>query len=465
MLSETKNRFLGSVKFRLTLLSGCIIALTTLAAFLLLYGHLAHALQANVDHDLAAELSEFQSIYRQGGLEALRREVALEESAKGKSHVFVRMFDTAGAEVVNSDLTYWNSPAIEPPGNGASGSPVFATIDLPERRIKARSIYGMLHPDLWVFMGVDAQHDSIILATYRQRCMEVFAVSLLVSLLAAWLIAGRAMRGVHALTTVAEEIAGGDIDRRITTTGYGNGIDRLAWVLNTMMSRIAALIKETKALNDSIAHELRSPLTRIRGMAEMAITSGATLEKHRETAAEVVEACDELLGMVNSMLTISEIESGVVGLDAKPADFALLVADTCELFQPAAEDRKIVLNTAVNGPAKLLADNSRLQQVVANLLDNALKYTPSGGTINVKLTNKGNEVVLAVEDTGMGICESDIPHIFERFYRTEQSRSTPGNGLGLGLVRGIVNMHGGRVEVKSVAGRGSIFRVYLPCLQ
>ncbi|HQM51146.1 MAG TPA: ATP-binding protein [Candidatus Hydrogenedentes bacterium] len=464
MLSAPRYRFFDSVKSRLTLLSGAIIAFTTLAAFLLLYGYLAHALQSNVDQGLFAEFREFQSIYQGGGLDALRREVALEESAKGKSQVFIRAFDGKGGEVLTSDLSYWNPTATTPPDLAREALPVFAGFEDTGSGRHGRSIYGQLAPDLWVLMGVDTEHNEIVLATYRQRCLEVFAVSLLAALFAAWWIARRAMQGVQALTAVAEDITRGEMTRRITNTGHGREIDRLGQVFNTMLARIATLIQEAKGLNDSIAHELRSPLTRIRGVAEMAITNGATLEQHRETVAEIVEACDGLLAMVHSMLAISEMESGVARLDAEPVDCAALVADSCELFEPAAEDRGIKMNVEIAGPAEVFGDRGRLQQAVANLLDNALKYTSSGGGINIRVTHQGDEVLIVVEDTGVGISKQDLPHIFERFYRADRSRSKPGNGLGLGLVQGIVKMHDGRVEARSVLGRGTVFNVHLPAM-
>ena len=464
MSSAPRNRFVDSVKLRLTLLSGAIIALTTLVAFLLLYGYLAHALQSNVDQDLFAEFREFQSIYEGGGLEALRREVALEESSKGKSQVFVRAFDGKGAELFSSDLSYWSPAAATPVNGDGKGPPVFAGFKDTVSGRHGRAIYGPLGKDLWVLMGVDTEHNTMVLATYRQRCLEVFAVSLLAAVFAAWLIAGRAMQGVQALTVVAEDITRGEMGRRITTTGHGREIDRLGQVFNTMLARIATLIQEAKGLNDSIAHELRSPLTRIRGAAEMAIANGATLEQYRETAAEIVEACDELLAMVNSMLAISEMESGVARLDAQPVDCAALVADTCELFEPATEDRGIKLNVEASGPADVLGDRGRLQQALANLLDNAIKYTGRGGAIHIRVERHGEEVLVEVEDTGVGISEQDLPHIFERFYRADRSRSKPGNGLGLGLVQGIVKMHRGRVEARSTLGRGTVFSVHLPAL-
>lgn len=465
MSSEPTNRFFDSVKSRLTLLSGAIIALTTLVAFLLLYGYLAHALQSNVDQDLAAEFREFQSIYEEGGLDALRREVALEESVKGKSQVFVRVFDGTGSGLFSSDLSYWDAAWTAPVYAAEKSTLVFRALKDPGTGRHARSIYGGLAPGFWVLMGVDTQHNTVVLATYRQRCLEVFAVSLLAAVFAAWLIARRAMQGVQALTAVAEDISGGAMDRRITTTGHGREIDRLGEVLNAMLARIAALIQETKGLNDSIAHELRSPLTRIRGAAEMAITNEASLEQHRETAAEIVEACDELLRMVNSMLAISEMESGVARLEAQPVDCSNLVADTCELFEPATEDRAISLKVETAGPAAVLGDRGKLQQAVANLLDNAIKYTSPGGIITVRVARQGEEVLVVVEDTGVGISEEDLPHVFERFYRADHSRSKPGNGLGLGLVRGIVKMHGGRVEARSAVGRGTVFSIHLPGLQ
>ena len=462
MSPESKSNTFASVKVRLTLLSGAIIACTTLAAYGLMYGSLARALQSNGDHYLESELNEFGNIYTNGGIEALRKEVRLEEFAQGSSHIFMRVLDASGKELIASDLANWGSAADWQGPPPPPGPPNFRTVAAGQDGTPGRRVEGFAGTDAFVIMGIETKQHRVVLSTFRERFLEVFAPLLGVSLVGAWLIARRAMRGVEVLTTAAEEIAGGALDRRITGQGFGYEIDRLASVFNRMIEKIAALITEARTLNDNIAHELRSPLTRIRGAAEVSATSGTTSRDCRELAAGIVEECDGMLNIVNSMLAISQMESGLAKVGTDPVDCVRLVHDTCDFFQPLAEDKEIALETVISGGVTVKGDSARLQQVVANLIDNALKYTSAGGRVTVSLERQSGSAAISVRDTGVGIGEGDLPHIFERFYRSENVRAASGNGLGLGLVHAIVYAHGGTVDVSSVLGTGTTFNVYLP---
>ena len=462
MSSEWKNRPLASVKARLTLLSGAIIACCMLAAYALMYEYLASALQNNVDHYLRSEFNEFQDIYRGGGMDALRKEIDLEESAQGSSHIFMLVVDDAGKEIVSSDRAEWGE-AAEWHGPILADSTVrFQSVSNSSATKTGRRIEGHLAPDVYVVMGIGTEPHRLVLATFRDRFIEVFALLFGLSLIGAWLIARRAMRGVEMVTAAAEEIAGGALDRRITGSGFGLELDRLASVFNRMIEKIESLVKESRTLGDNIAHELRSPLTRIRGSAEVAATNEKASTDCQELAAGVVEECDGLLNIVNSMLSIAQMESGVAKVAADPVDCERLVRDTCDLFQPLAEDKHVALHAAVATALTVRGDSARLHQVLANLLDNALKYTGPGGHVTVSLDRRNGTAVIAVEDTGVGIGEVDLPHIFERFYRSEHVRAASGNGLGLGLVHAIIAAHGGSIDVTSALGEGTTFRVRLP---
>ena len=462
MSSVPRSNLLGSVTARLTLLSSVVIVCSTVVAYILMYGYLANALQSNIDHFLGTEMNEFRSIFREGGLEALRSEVRVEEFAQGQSRIFIRVLDSQGKDLIGSDLSHWGNAADWTGPVPTPSSDRFATTYAEPGGLEARRVEGYVGTGVFVIMGVANEPKSVVLNTFRDRFFEMFAVLAVVSLTGAWLIANRAMRGVEMVTVAAEEIAGGALERRITGKGYGTEIDRLASVFNRMLEKIAALITEARTLNDNIAHELRSPLTRIRGAAEAAATSHASTPQCQELAATFVEETDGLLAIVNSMLAISQMEAGLVKIESRPVDCARLVRDACDLFLPAAEDREIGLRANIEDEVILGGDNGRLTQAVANLIDNALKYTPSGGSVTVTLRRVNNQAVIAVADTGIGIAPNEIPHIFDRFYRSDAIRGMPGNGLGLGLVRAIVTSHAGNVGVRSEVGKGSEFTINLP---
>jgi signal transduction histidine kinase len=278
-----------------------------------------------------------------------------------------------------------------------------------------------------------------------------------------WFMARRALSGVDEVTRAAVDISRGALDRRVPLTGRDDEIDRLARSFNTMVEHTQVLIEQMKEITENIAHDLRSPITRMRGLAEMTLTGRSTDEATASMAGLIIEECDRLLELINTMLDISEAEAGLAKLDMEKADLAALVNDLRDIFLLSAEEKHIELRTTgTEGPVPVICDRRRLQRVFANLLDNALKYTPAGGLVTISVADDSGRATVTVEDSGSGISDEDLPHIFERFFRGEKSRSTPGNGLGLSLVRALTMVHGGSVSVASTLHEGSRFTVTLP---
>jgi heavy metal sensor kinase len=297
------------------------------------------------------------------------------------------------------------------------------------------------------------------------KTIFVTTMALLIGLAAGvgWFMARRAVSNVEAITRTARSISGGTLEKRVPVKTRGDEIDQLAMTFNQMLDRIQTLVTEIKEMSDNIAHDLRSPITRIRGVAEVTLSNEKSIGEYESMAASTIEECDRLLDMINTMLMISKTESGVDKLSREEIDLAGLVREACELFEPTAEDKGITLSYNVSGKSRLIGDNRMIQRMISNLLDNAIKYTSSGGMVNVSLSkNDERDVVITVKDTGIGISPSDLPRIFERFYRCDQSRSQPGIGLGLSLARAIARAHGGAIRVTSHLNQGSTFTIILP---
>jgi signal transduction histidine kinase len=213
---------------------------------------------------------------------------------------------------------------------------------------------------------------------------------------------------------------------------------------------------------DNVSHDLRTPLTRLRGNSELALAAEPDLERYREALADSIEETDRVLVMLNALMDISEAESGVMPLKREPFDLNEAADRAIELYREVADTKELVLKSGVRRPAPVLADRVRIEQAAANLIDNAVKYTPAGGSVVVDVETLDGRAILRVRDTGQGIAASELPRIWERLFRGDRSRTTRGLGLGLSLVKAIIEAHGGSVNADSEPGKGSVFTLSLP---
>jgi signal transduction histidine kinase len=259
------------------------------------------------------------------------------------------------------------------------------------------------------------------------------------------------------VTRAAEDITNGNYDRRVEVAGHFREVDRLGATFNTMLDRIQDLLQTMQQINDNIAHDLRSPLARIRGIAEMTIVKNKDIQDFKEMAVSTIEECDTLTDMINTMLDITEIEAGVNNAKMELFNLDTIVSEACELFRPLAAAKSIDMQSTIKGPLPFKGDRKRIQRVVTNLLENAIKYTPEHGSVAIDAVNESGRLRIDVKDTGIGITDKELTLIFQRFYRCDQSRSQGGVGLGLSLVKAYTESMNGEIHVESVPNQGSLF--------
>ncbi len=458
---------LGStLAFRLTLWYAGIFAVCSCVAFLLFYTLITSVLQERIDQELLGQAQRFSALLATEGIEAVNNSAVIEAQAAGVKKVFFRLLNLTGDAFSSSNMSYWkdigvNVGAIEPLLR--SSGPVFETVVIPNRSEQVRILYARLSPTIIVQIGQALESQSRFVEAFKRIFIITMSVLIFLAAGVGWFMARRAVSGVEAVTRTAQIISGGSLQERVPVKPRGDEIDQLATTFNQMLDRIQTLLTEIKEMTDNIAHDLRSPIARIRGIAEVTLTTSKSLSEYENMAASTIEDCDRLLDMINTMLLISKTEAGVERLSREDVDIAALIRKACELFQPIAEDKSVGLNYSLKGQTFLFGDRRMLQRMLSNILDNAVKYTPPGGKIEVSLTeSKSGAVMVSVSDTGVGISEADLLHIFERFYRCDRSRSQPGTGLGLSLARALVRAHGGDITVTSTVNQGSIFTITLP---
>lgn len=455
-----------SLSLRLTLQFSVIFALLTLTAFSLSYVNLQKILLKKIDKKLITDAFEIEKTLQTHGLEEAIREVNLEAEAEGINRVFIRFFSPQKKLLATSNLSAWPDIQIIPEKSNPTTSQMFNTLRIEGMQYQTRLLTQTFEGDYLLQIGFLLKEDSKLLEDFRKVFGIAFLSMIFCGYLSGLMISKRAMKGIEKVRQTADRMGQGDFSHRVALGNDGEEIISLALTFNQMQDRIARLIAELRDVTNNIAHDLRSPLTRIRGLAETTLTGPQKMTEYQDMAGLVIEECDKLTSMVNTMLEIAETDAGLQAPPEVSVDMAKIIKDVSQLFLTVADDKSLEIHlSGASKPLWVLGDRSRLQRTVANLVDNAIKYTPHGGKVEICATADNQWVLISISDTGPGIPEDKWEHIFARFFRLDESRSTPGCGLGLSLARSVAQAHGGEIKLDSDLGKGSTFTLRLPSEQ
>ena len=312
-------------------------------------------------------------------------------------------------------------------------------------------------------VGRGLQDREEVLERFHETMLATIISIVILGVAGGTFLAWRALRPIRHLSTAARSIVDtARFDARVAERETGDELNELVILFNQMLAKIETVIGGMKDALDNVAHDLRTPITRLRGMAEQALRANAGADICREALADCLEESDRVMAILNSLMDISEAETGTMKLALEDVNLAELIQEVTGLYEHVADEAQVRMTTDVSPIVSLLADRTRLRQAVANLVDNAIKYTPSGGRVEIAAMRAEREVLLSVRDNGIGIPADELPRIWDRLYRGDKSRSQRGLGLGLSLVKAVVQAHQGRVEASSDPGGGSVFSLSFP---
>ncbi len=422
-----------SAAYRIAIVYSAAFAAATLALGGGVYWAAHVALHRQLDNRIAAEMSSLVSEYRGEGAAGLRLVIVRREAARATNDLGYGLFAPDGTRVAGlldtpRPAAGWGSIAFLDPGKGPDTARALA-VDLGdgERLVVAA--------DWEEVTGTE----RLILSLLAFACLAM----LLIGTAGASLLGAYLRRRLSAISTAAESIMAGDLHRRVEVSARGDEFDRLSAALNAMLDRIGALLDNVRQVSSDVAHDLRTPLTRLRTQLE----EGRRPDAGPEVIERAIEQSDEVLALFGALLRLSEIEAGRLSETFGPVDLSRLATDVGESYAPAVEDEGRRLTCRIDPVAPVVGDRELIAQALINLLDNAQRHTPRGTTIRLSLHARDDRVRLEVADDGPGVAEADRGRITQRFTRLEASRSRPGHGLGLSLVAAIAHIHGATLVI------------------
>ena len=444
--------------FRTTTFKLTLVYLTVFALFAaILLGYFAlntrRLITEQITDTVNAEITGLSEQYRLGGI---RRLVVVVDARARRPGSSLYLVTTFAGEALAGNVTALPPGTLDNPGWTETGYRRLDEADPaehPEHHALARVF--QLPGGFRLLVGRDLDERERLYNIVLSAGRWSIAIVIVLGLAGGLFVTRRVLRRVDAMTETTRTIINGDLSGRLPVAGTGDELDRLAENLNVMLERIEALMRGLKEVSDNIAHDLKTPLTRLRNRTEQALRSAKNESEYRAALENTIEESDGLIRTFNALLMIARAESGQARGDMSEFDAAEIAHDIGELYEPLAEEKGIVLKVEADTPVPLKGNRELISQALANLVDNAIKYAePSTDVVNgapvqivVRALGEGDRILLTVADSGPGIPEADRTRVVERFVRLEQSRSQPGSGLGLSLASAVARLHGGELTL------------------
>lgn len=456
------RRTFRTVGFRIALWHSITFGVGAILVFCVAYFLLRHSIDEQTRDSIEFRLNQFHAEYKRGGKDSVVQLCKLRLGRTQKAF-FVRLADPENKTIFLRDAEDWAEFRPQVLEGGSAESQVSWT-ELSGLEGSVLNIATERMEDGFILqVGKTMESRQELLGRFRWALTAIAAVVIIAGVLGGASVAFRALRPVHQLTANVKTILDtGKFSARVPFRNSGDEIDELVQCFNAMLGKIDLLIHGMRDSLDNVAHDIRTPLTRLRNIATKALEQDYNQSACQEALGDCLEESERVLTMMMTLMDIAEAQTGVMKLRFQPVNVALLTSRIIDLYEHVAEEKGITIQSLVPAGLVVSGDPGRLLRALGNLVDNALKYTSRQGRVDIQAREVEGGLEIVIKDNGIGMAESELDRIWERLYRIDKSRSQRGLGLGLSFVKAIVEAHGGKASVVSTPGKGSEFTLYFP---
>jgi signal transduction histidine kinase len=461
MFLERLRQKINKISFRLFFLYALIFITSAILLFLGAYLLLLSSLKEQDQTEIKVEAKEFQEIISKGGLELVQSRLAMAKKFERPERYFLRIADRENQTILLRLPYQWASFHIKE-------LEMWPPADNTWKRVRGEDgqscleVYTTSVKGYWIQVGKTTEQRDRILRRFKETFSVLLFFLLIIGFVGGLVLSQRALKPLRELIGMLKGLDFKSLRERVPEPRPKDEVWELVVLFNGLLDRISEVVTAMKKSLDSVAHDLRTPITRMRGTAEMALCSHCTEENLRDALSDCVEESDKVLRLLDAIMDIAEAEAGALRLRPGPIEVSHMIMPLVELYTPVAEEKGVQIEVSVQPGLFVKADQVRLGQALANLLDNAVKYTKDGSTVRIVASPNEDSIEIAFEDQGPGIEEEETEKIWTWFYRSDTAKVQRGLGIGLATVKAIVEAHGGKVRAETRAEGGARFSVELP---
>jgi signal transduction histidine kinase len=439
------RQLLNTSAFRLSLIYALLFSLIATVALFFIYWVAAEQIKQQTDERLQLETNILMSRYHAGRFDALAQTIQRRNKDDSSTFFIYAILDRRGRDINKSFRPEYISADRRQAYTTMTLGAISHIIPAKQKNAPARVLLTLLPTKHLLLVGADLNQQKRLLNKIFSVVISAIVIIFTLALLGGVLMGRSVLKRIDAVRKTAGEIIEGDLTQRMPFTRRNDEFDRLSLVLNRMLQRLEQSMQGMREVTDNLAHDLRTPLNRLRNRLELTQLKDPDTVDYQKSQQDAIEDVDTLINTFNSLLNIAQTESGVKRKQLESIDLSLLMNGLGELYEVVAEEEKIGFEYQIEERLNVLGNQQLLAQAFTNLIDNAVKYTPKNGHINLQAIQQDESVIIMIRDTGLGIPKDQREHVFERFVRLDNARSSVGNGLGLSLVKAVMDQHNAEI--------------------